>query len=69
MNLGEMPLDSKEHVRAAWRLVTGMAYKRSQAIAAGLPPPPFIPDEAELEIAWNMIRLAAEQYDMPEITG
>jgi hypothetical protein len=71
MNLGDMPLDSKEHVRAAWHLVTGMAYKCAAAKAAGLPRPLFIPSDEELEIAWDMIRLAAEGFGMggqlPEI--
>lgn len=59
-----MPLDSKEHVRAAWHLVTYMLFRHSREKVAGRPPPSFIPSEEELVMALAMIRLAAEQLGM-----
>jgi hypothetical protein len=64
MNLDEMPLDSKEHCRDAWQLVTYMLFRHSREKVAGRPAPSFIPSEEELVMALAMIRLAAEQLGM-----
>jgi hypothetical protein len=62
VNLDEMPLDSPEHVRVAWHLVTGMDWKRHKAVSDGKPPPPFTPGEHELGEAMERIQEAATRH-------
>jgi hypothetical protein len=64
MNLNEMPLDSPEHIRLAWHMVTGMDWRRHKAAAAGDPPDPFLPGEHELGQAIERIQAAAAQHNV-----
>jgi hypothetical protein len=54
-----MPLDSDEHVRAAWHLVTGLEHRARRHLDAGEPPPPFTPGPDEIRAAKDRIQFAA----------
>jgi hypothetical protein len=66
-----MPLDTPEHIRAAWHLVTLMAFRRRQALEAGRDlAAAMLPEPDEIDMAMTAILAAADEYGvilLPEL--
>jgi hypothetical protein len=58
-----MPLDSPEHVRAAWHLVTALAFRRRKALEDGRDlAAAMLPEQSEIDMAMDAILAAAEEH-------
>jgi hypothetical protein len=63
VNLDEMPLDTEEHILAAWQLVT----RQTDRILSHKPPDPFIPPLEQLAAARDRILLAAIEHGLGDL--
>jgi len=58
-----MPLDTPDHIRAAWRLVTSLACRRRRALEAGADPAAaMLPEQDEITLAMDIILDAAAEH-------